>query len=401
MLFARRTPERPLRVIGLMSGTSADAVDGCCVQLWMEEGRLRYEVEATATVMMPEGVRKKLLSVMSGKAVYVHEICTLNFEIGELFAQAALQVMKAGNLDPVAVDAIGSHGQTLYHIPPGTEGHTPSTLQIGEPSIIAQRTGIPTVADFRPRDMAAGGQGAPLVCYADNLLFTHNRFGRCVQNIGGIANVTVLPPMGSAPPVAFDTGPGNMLIDQAMEYFYDRPYDEDGKIAASGQVDPDLVGHLMDQPYLRLPPPKTTGRELFGQQLMTDILRFFTNLGDEDVIATLTYFTARSIADAYRDFVLPVQPVDEVILGGGGVYNKTLVRFLSELLAECNPDMRILTHEDFGIHNKYKEALAFAVLAWATLNNMPGNIPSCTGASQPVILGKILPGDRSALYGEE
>lgn len=397
MLFAPRTPEQPLRIIGLMSGTSADAVDGCCVQLWQEDGHLKYNIEASATLDLPEALRKKLLSAMSGKAVYVHEICTLNFEIGELFAQTALEVMKAGNFEPIVVDAIGSHGQTLYHIPPGTEGHTPSTLQIGEPSIIAQRTGVLTVADFRPRDMAAGGQGAPLVCYADNLLFTHHRLGRCVQNIGGVANVTVLPPSGGKPPMAFDTGPGNLLIDQAMAHFFNKSFDDDGSIAARGQVDPDLLGHLMDQPYLRMPPPKTTGRELFGQQLITDILRFFTSLENEDIIATLTYFTARSIADAYRDFILPELSLDEVILGGGGVYNKTLVHFLTELLRECNPNIRILTHEDFGIHNKYKEALAFAILAWATLNNQPGNVPSCTGALQPVILGKIIPGNLSTL----
>ncbi len=402
-LQAFNQPNQPMTLIGLMSGTSMDGVDGCCVSLLQTaKGHLEANILGTASLKFPEPLRKKLAGVVSVSETDLATLCTLNMELGELFANTALAVVKKNNLSLQSINAIGSHGQTLYHIPPGTQSPleetplTPSTLQLGEPSVIAERTGILTVADFRPRDMAAGGQGAPLVCLADQLLFQVPDQTRCIQNIGGIANVTVLPSNQSASeenglsvPIAFDTGPGNMLIDEAMNYLYGKPLDWDGNIAAQGKVCQELLSHLLGEAYLQLPPPKTTGREAFGRSFTLNVLQRFSHVPKADMITTLTRYTAKTIVDAYKNFILPHQAVNEVIIGGGGTYNQTLMRFISEEFKSESPQTQIKTHEDYGIPNQYKEALAFAVLAWATLKGLPGNVPSCTGAHHGAILGKI------------
>lgn len=388
---------QPLTVMGLMSGTSVDGVDVCLARLEYANGKLHHEIVATYTQEMPETLRQRLLKAMAEKTVHLEELCALNVAVGELFADAALGLMKAHNLAASQIDCIGSHGQTLYHWPPTEPGKLGGTLQIGEPSLIAEKTGVYTIADFRPRDMAAGGQGAPLVCFADLLLFQDEQMGRCIQNIGGIANVTVVPSReaqkaGNKPVIAFDTGPGNMLMDAAMERFFQKPYDENGQMAAQGQVNEAMLDALLGHPYLQMSPPKTTGREMFGLPFLESLLAEYPQIMPQDWLATLNRFTAQTIVDAYERFVFPRYAITDVVIGGGGAYNATLMASLGQLFQERGRQVHLKTHADFGIHDKYKEALAFAILAWASLLHRANNLPECTGAAHPVIMGKhILP----------
>lgn len=384
---------QPLTVMGLMSGTSVDGVDACLARLTWQNGALHHEILATHSVAMPNGLREDLLCCMADKQVHLEDLCRLNVAVGELFADTAAGLMEAHGVTAKQIDCIGSHGQTIYHWPPTEPGKLGGTLQIGEPSLIAEKTGVLTIADFRPRDMAAGGQGAPLVCFADQLLFQHETIGRCVQNIGGIANVTVVPSheavrQADLSIIAFDTGPGNMLMDAAMSHFYGKAYDADGAIAASGQIDETLLTYLMTHAYLTQAPPKTTGRELFGVPYFQELLAQFPNISAADWLATLNRFTAASIADAYQRFVFPTYDVAEVIVGGGGSFNPVLLSHLRSLLAETGQAITVKTHADFGIPDQYKEALAFAILAWASLLGRPNNVPACTGATHPVVMGK-------------
>jgi len=383
-----------MKVLGLMSGTSADGVDAAIVEIVGAPPDLTVELLYFTCVPFEPEVRQQIFALFDPATGTVERICHMNFALGELFAAAALQAIASAGLTPADIALIGSHGQTIYH---AVDAFSPvkSTLQIGEAAVIARRTGITTVADFRVADVAAGGQGAPLVSYVDWLLLRHPQRTRAVQNIGGIANVTFLPASDDSSGVlAFDTGPGNMLIDYAAGRATDGAWrcDRDGTLAARGQVDERLLAELMVHPYLQLPPPKTTGREQFGVQFGAEVWERAKTLGlrGEDIVATLTAFTAASIADAYRRF-LP-QILDEVILGGGGASNPTLVRMLREQLAPA----RLLTHEDLGFSSDAKEAMAFAVLAYEAIHGRPGNLPSCTGAAGRVVLGKIMPGENYA-----
>ena len=325
-----------MNVIGLMSGTSADGVDAALVEIHGAPPHLSAELRAFACVPFDAEQRAQIFSLFDPATGAVDHICRMNFAIGEWFASAALQVIDAAGLTPVDVDLIGSHGQTIYH---AVDRASPvkSTLQIGEAAVIAARTGITTIADFRVADVAAGGQGAPLVSYVDWLLLRSPTLVRAVQNIGGIANVTYLPagddPRGVR---AFDTGPGNMLIDDAARRATAgaQTYDRDGELAARGQVDASLLAEWMAHPYLSEPPPKTTGREQFGAQFAARAWAQARDRGlrAEDIVATLTALTAASIADAYRRF-LPRMP-DEVILGGGGASNPALVEMLRQRLGQ-------------------------------------------------------------------
>lgn len=382
---------QPLAVMGLMSGTSVDGVDACLARFWEENGQVRYEITATYSHEMPDSLRSRLLQCMADKQVHLEELCALNVAVGELLAEAALGLLKTHNISPKDVAAIGSHGQTLYHWPPREADKLGGTLQIGEPSIIAEKIGIPVVADFRPRDMAAGGQGAPLVCFADLALLQHDTLDRAVQNIGGIANVTVLPSRQAKtlPVIAFDTGPGNMLMDAAMAFFYGKNFDADGAVAASDEVDAALLQHLMQHPYLREKPPKTTGREEFGEPLF-HALRTEFNLPPANWVSTLNHFTAQSIVEAYEQFIFPHYRITEMVVGGGGVKNATLLTRMGELFRQKGRHVAIKTHADFGIPDQYKEALAFALLAWKRLRNEPSNLPDCTGAQHPVVMGKLV-----------
>ncbi len=376
-----------------MSGTSADGIDAVVAQIAGSGRRMRACVLAHAHQPFQPSLRRHILHVcLHGR---VGEISELNFVLGELFAHAALAAIRAAKLKPGQIAAIGSHGQTIHHLP---NARPPSTLQIGEPAVIAERTGITTVADFRVRNLAAGGQGAPLVPYADWALFTDPRRPRIVQNIGGIGNLTFLPARAElGDVVAFDTGPGNMVIDAVVTALTRgrQGFDRDGRLAARGRVSEKLLAEVMAHSFLRRSPPKTTGREEFGEMFVSRLLASARRmrLRAEDTVATATAFTAESIADAYRRFVFPkLRPSEQrglqIILGGGGAKNPTLRRMLTERIGAGE----LLTHEDFGIANGAKEALAFAILAHETLLGRPANVPSATGARRAVVLGKIVPG---------
>jgi len=396
-----------MRIIGLMSGTSADGIAACLADVREQKSRLRARCLEFITVPYPAPVRRRVLNART-----VEDVCRLNFELGELFAQAALKLCTRFRIDPRRVAAIGSHGQTLFHVASGPHR---STLQIGEPCVIAERTGITTVADFRTRDIAAGGSGAPLVPIVDYLLLRSDAIDRVALNIGGIANITVLPARCSERDVvAFDIGPGNMVIDGLVELLTDgrRYFDRGGRTAARGAVSRRLLTLLHADPYYPAPPPKSTGREKFGlpfAQLVLDRGRRL-KLSDEDILATATALTAHTIAEAINRqlhrrqrrkpceiTVLPAEVLSscEIITAGGGIHNRTLMTMLQQLL----PSARITTTESFGIPADAKEALAFAVLAWLTLHDRPGDLPGATGVRSPVVLGKIVPGRGKILTG--
>ena len=378
--------------IGLMSGTSADAIDAAAVRMQRLKGRLRPQLLAHVHKPFSPALRRRILH--AGVAGSVTELCRLNFELGEHFARATLALLAQAKLRPKDITAIGSHGQTVCHLPGGS---VPSTLQLAEPAVIAARTGIRVVADFRVADIAAGGQGAPLVPLADWVLFSDPHRPRLIQNIGGIANLTFLPAGADLMQVlAFDTGPGNMVIDGVVSRLTAgrRAFDHGGRWALQGKISAKLLAWAMKHPFFLRSPPRTTGREEFGQEFQERFLRATRKLGvrGADIVATATALTARTIADAYRNFIFPhINAHDSVrlqlVLGGGGAKNLALRQMLQAEL----PAVELLTHEDFGIANQAKEALAFAVLAYRTLRGEPGNVPSATGASRAVILGKIVP----------
>jgi anhydro-N-acetylmuramic acid kinase len=376
-----------------MSGTSADGIDAVVAEIAGSGRQLRLRVLTHVHQPFSPTMRQRILHLCLHGTVA--EICELNFTLGEHLARAALAAIRRANRQPADISAIGSHGQTIHHLP---HARTPSTLQIGEPAVIAERTGITTIADFRVRDMAAGGEGAPLVSYADWALFADQARPRIVQNIGGIGNLTFLPPRATLGQVmAFDTGPGNMVMDALVTALTRgrQTFDRDGRWAARGEVSGKLLAQLMAHPFLRRRPPKTTGREEFGEVFLRRMLASARRLRlrPEDLVATATAFTAATIADAYRRFVFPKLKVSErgalqIILGGGGAKNPTLRTMLADRIGVG----ALLKHEDFGIANAAKEALAFAILAHETLLGKPGNVPNATGARRAAILGKIVPG---------
>ncbi len=373
-------------VVGLISGTSADGIEAVVTRLEGAPPALRWELLAHRHVPYAPELRAEVFACFRPESSSVDRLCALNFALGRAFGEAALDVIAAAGLTPAQVGLIGSHGQTLWHIPDGPQA---STLQLGEPAVIAEVTGLPVVSNFRTRDMAVGGQGAPLASYPDTILFRHDTLTRAVQNIGGIGNVTYLPP-DTVGALGFDTGPGNMLMDDAVQRITGgaETYDRDGVRGARGSVHAGLLDELMAEPYLRLPPPKTTGRELFGAPYGAQVWARADALGlpADDRVATLTAFTARSIAQAYRDF-LPTLP-DEVYVCGGGAHNPTLMEMLQVEL----PGSRVRPIDALGLPSEAKEAQFFAVLAYETLNHRPGNLPAATGARRPVILGQHTPG---------
>jgi anhydro-N-acetylmuramic acid kinase len=388
--IGKLSKQASLRIAGLMSGTSADGVDVAIIDFAIDA----VKVLAFDTYPYPPCVSKAISKLFSNEKSMVSDICHLNFAIGEVFADAVLKLCRKSRISINSIDLIGSHGQTIYHNPKGTRFGKlllRSTLQIGEPCIIARRTGKTVVADFRPADIAAGGQGAPLVPYADYLLFSHKKKNRIVQNIGGIANLTWLKARADIKDVlAFDTGPGNMIIDHIANLITKGRYryDVDGKIAAKGKVNARLLEKLMQHKFLKRRPPKSTGREEFGAAFSNRLYNTAAKAGlkPADILATVTAFTARSIIAAYRRF-LPLLP-DEVILCGGGAKNKTLVKMLKEQIKPA----KVLLTDDFGINTDAKEAISFAILAGQTIRGIPNNVPSATGAKTSVVLGKIIPG---------
>lgn len=367
-------------VVGLMSGTSIDGIDAALVRVNQSDPK-DFTLRAFKSIAYTPKEREAILRLCQPETATLPEICQMNFRLGELFAQAVLTLLDEARVEPEEVFCIGSHGQTIYHIPGD------STLQIGEPSVIARRTEITTVADFRPADIAAGGQGAPLVPYFDQLIFGADTTTSAVQNIGGIGNVTVVGGSSEKLPwIAFDTGPGNMIMDFMAEMATNGQfsYDKDGLLAAQGVVDEDVVTELLQHPYFSLKPPKSTGRELFGKEYSQDLPKRYS-LSPLDWVATATAFTASSIVQQYKKFILPYVNIDRIIIGGGGGQNPTLLQMLRE-----RSGLPVHVHEDFGISTDAKEAIAFALLAHATMEKQTSNVPRATGANQPVVLGKVV-----------
>ena len=362
------------KVIGLMSGTSCDSIDAGLCEVNPD---LSVKLVHGINYSYPEHIRAKLFAAFRGE-ITVKELCQLNFAVGKCFADAAnVLISEFGK-----PDLISSHGQTIYHYPfdEKLDGVSlKSTLQIGESAIIARETGCMTVSNFRESDIAAGGQGAPLVCFADEKWFKNS----LVQNIGGISNVTVVS--DDCDTFGFDTGCGNIMIDYCVQKLFGKKYDKDGEIAASGNICDSWLDCLLQDEYYFMEPPKTTGREYFSNKYIENILKTAPE-NPADVVATLTALTAKTIAQAYERFVYPQVHVDTVIIGGGGAYNKTMMKFLRTYLPK---HIELKTHEDYGISNNFKEIMAFALLGYCNYYGIPNNLPSCTGAKKRIVMGKI------------
>ncbi|MDX3534567.1 anhydro-N-acetylmuramic acid kinase [Streptomyces sp. MB09-01] len=373
-----------MRVVGLMSGTSYDAIDAAACDLEVREGDGALHLTPLGMVSepYPDDLRNALAAALPPSATTLADVCRLDTRIGQAFGRLAVRADR--ELCDSGAELVASHGQTVYHW--AADGQVHGTLQLGEPAWIAEATGCPVVSGFRPRDVAAGGQGAPLVSLIDLMLLRGRPGVPAALNIGGISNVTVVPRSGD--PVAFDTGPGNALIDAAVRELSGGrlPYDEDGALAAAGQVHQALLERLLAEPYYRLPAPRTTGKELFHEGYLRSRLTGFGPLTPQDLVATLTCLTARTVADALRPL-----GATEVFASGGGVLNPTLTGMLR---AELGGTAALRTSEELGLPAAAKEAYAFAVLGYLTLHGLPGNAPACTGAAGPRILGSITPGSR-------
>jgi anhydro-N-acetylmuramic acid kinase len=361
-----------MRVAGIMSGTSLDGIDVAVVDL--KRADLKGKAVTTiahGTVLYSNETRRRILAV-SNTQCHTADISRLNFDLGELYAKAVRTICRYNKLELETIELIGCHGQTIYH-----EGT--NTLQIGEASVLAERLEISVVSDFRTRDIAAGGHGAPLVPFMDDLLFRSPKLRRVALNIGGIANITVLSDQRV---IAFDTGPGNMVMDQLVTLMTNgrERFDRKGNIAARGEVNRALLDSLLEDPYYKASPPKTAGREQYGSQFIAKLTE--TGLPLKDLIATATAFTAATIGTAIKRFA---PQTDEVIASGGGIHNVQLMAQLAALL----PSARLTTTAEFGVDPDAKEAIAFAILAYRTWKREPGNLPSATGARYPVILGKL------------
>lgn len=379
--------------LGLMSGTSADGIDVALARISGAPPKLNAKLLGHTSVNFPSALRKEILHVAEGHLITANEISQLNFRLGEVFAEAALSACKRFRVSTSRIELIGSHGQTVFHQgrPAFFFGRkVASTLQIGEPAVIAARTGITTVGDFRPADMALGGQGAPLVPYADYLLYRHAKLGRVSLNLGGIANITIIPAASKPSQIfAFDTGPANMLIDALVSHFTHgkQRYDEGGRMAMAGRSMPALLEELMRDPYFRQRPPKSTGREYYGANYVKKVLA----LGErhrakpDDLIRAATFLTALSVVDALCSFVLPKTKLHQLIVSGGGARNPVILAQIEAAL----PQVEVLPSSKFGIPGDAKEAFAFALLAYEAFHQRPANLLSATGARGPAILGKI------------
>lgn len=380
-------------VLGMMSGTSADSIDVALARISGAPPKLNGTLLGQTSVKFSPALRKEILRVAEQHPVTAGALSQLNFRLGEAFAAAALAACWKFHVSTRRVSLIGSHGQTIFHQGRAAAylgAPTASTLQIGEPSIIAAHTGITTVGDFRPADIALGGQGAPLVPYVDYLLYRHAKFGRVSLNLGGIANITVLPRAAKPRQVfAFDTGPANMLIDALVSHFTHgrQRYDKNAALAMQGRSLPALLNDLLRDPYLKLAPPKSTGREYYGHAYLKNlfVLGRRHRAKPNDLIRAATIFTALSVVDALNRFVLPKTNIRQLIVSGGGAHNPLILAQLSAAL----PDIEVLPSSRLGILEDAKEAYAFALLAYETVHQRPSNLPSATGARGPAILGKI------------
>ena len=380
-----------MKVVGLMSGTSGDGVDAALVDISGRNRSLQARTLAAQTLPYPRSLQQRIVTAsVSGT---VADICHLNALLGEWFADAALQVIRQAKLRPADIVLIGSHGQTVHHLPHGIQapgvGAIRSTLQIAEPAVIAERTGITTIANFRARDIAAGGQGAPLTPAVHALLLKHAGRSRVVVNLGGISNVTYVPKGGNEEGVmAFDTGPANMVLDSLVSRFTNgrQSMDRDGKMALKGKVDSRLLSKLLAHPFLSKRPPKSTGREEFGPALVDELLAIQKqqNLSPEDLLATCSMWTAKAVGTSRRWIK---GQIDEVVVGGGGVRNRAIMTHLTAVFSPAP----VITFDDLGWDSKSFEAVAFAVLAYRTAMGQWGNLPAVTGAAHPALLGTIVP----------
>ena len=386
-------------VAGVMSGTSADGIDVALVRITGEvaarhdsragtprAGSLRIKLIGHVAHTYPKRIRQAVLAAMNARSASVADLARLNNLLGDLYASAVLDAQKKLR---VKAQLVGCHGQTIYHqgtLAPYLGHKLAVTWQTGEAAVIAARVGVPVVADFRPADMAVGGKGAPLVPFLDAVFYAHPKVGRIAQNIGGIANLTAIP-AGGGRIRAFDTGPGNMVIDALAEKLFHRSYDRDGTIAASGTVLEPVLRDFLQSPFFRKAPPKTAGREEFGREFVARFLERCKGARKEDILATATALTARSIALSINSFVRPRSAYQEVIVSGGGAKNPTLLAMLANQIQPL--DLALRLSDEFGLPSEAKEAVAFALLAYQTWHHRPSNVPSATGARRPAILGKI------------
>ena len=388
-------PER--LVVGIISGTSADGVDAALLQIRGTGEALSWRLLRHETLHYSVKVRDLIRRCSEPGSGDAASICRLNVLLGELFARAVTHVAERAGVEPKSIDLIGSHGQTLQNLPgPVTiTGITVrSSLQVGEPAVIAERTGVTTVANFRARDLAAGGQGSPLESYVDFLLFRNRSRGRLVINIGGVASLTAIPANAAADRVlGFDSGPGNMVIDGLVAHMTGgrEAFDHGGRYGRKGKSADELLARLLDHPYLLTPPPKSCGREEFGRPFLESILKENAALPPNDLIATATRFTAESIAFACRRYVMPHNVYEEAIVSGGGARND----YLMEQLRAAIPELSIKESDEYGLPAAAKEAASFALLANEAIHGTPNNLPTVTGAARAVVLGTIVFGRTS------
>ncbi|EJQ06851.1 anhydro-N-acetylmuramic acid kinase AnmK [Bacillus paranthracis] len=375
-------------IAGVMSGTSLDGIDVALVRIEGSGVDSKVKLIHFTTVPFRNDIKSEIQQALSIENSNVQLICSLNFKLGLCFANAVKEVCKEANFSLEQLDLIGSHGQTIYHQPNPEGNMIASTLQIGEPAVIAYDTNTTVISNFRTMDMAAGGQGAPLVPYSEVILYRDPSKNRLLQNIGGIGNVTVIPSQKSDQNViAFDTGPGNMIIDEVCQRLFQLPYDQNGEIAEQGEVVDEILTYCMNHPFLKMNPPKSTGREQFGEEFVSQLLKRYEKYSKENILTTVTMFTASSIVHHYKEFILPYYEIDEVILGGGGSYNDTLVEMIRYGLKD--EKCTIFIQEDIGYSSEAKEAIAFAILANETYHRNPSNVPSATGAKKSVVLGNV------------
>lgn len=375
-------------IAGIMSGTSLDGIDVALVHIEGSGVESKVKLIHFITVPFCNDMKNEIQQALSIENSNVQLICSLNFKLGLCFANAVREVCKEANLPLGQLNLIGSHGQTIYHQPKHDGNMIPSTLQIGEPAVIAYETNTTVISNFRTMDIAAGGQGAPLVPYSEIILYRHPTKNRLLQNIGGIGNVTIIPShLSDKNVIAFDTGPGNMVIDEMCQRLFQLSYDQNGKIAKQGVIVDEILTYCMNHPFLKMNPPKSTGREQFGEEFVSELLKRYERHSKENIVTTVTMFTARSIVHQYKEFILPYYEIDEVILGGGGSYNRTLVEMIRNGLKE--EKCALFLQEDIGYSSEAKEAIAFAILANETHHRNPSNVPSATGAKQSVVLGNI------------
>lgn len=372
--------------IGIMSGTSLDGIDVVLTEIEGLDENTKVKVLAFRTYAYEPSLKTKIIQALSLETSNAKLLSSLNVELAQAYGACVFALCKAQNISLESIDFIAMHGQTIYHIDGEASGFVPSSLQLGDGSYLATITQSTVVSNFRNADIALGGRGAPLVPFADYVLFRDLSKDRLLQNIGGISNLCYIPANATIDDViAFDNGPGNMMIDRAMQLLFDKPFDKDGEIAAKGQVIETLFDEILAHPFFQQSPPKSTGREVFGDQYTDALLKRYQQAKPEDIITTLTHVTAHGITDAYQRFLPQRHPTEEIILSGGGAHNKTLVSLIKHY-AGCD---RLYTTLDFGIDGDALEALAFVILGHQTLAGRPANVPNATGAKSQVVLGSI------------